>query len=582
MKRLIALFVSCFILAVSILPSSSSLPAQVPPAKAGPRAITHQYPNPAVKGGHITTVNREQLRLKNGKTFHKPVLKHERLKLPPAPTAAVNWSLNNNWSIVPILGNDEYGDCYAAAGSHWFSVSSANSLGVANADVFNAQTLITWYLKQSGGDNGLSDSDVLPNMEKGWIPAAGNTSAGTHKTLDYLIVDSTNLADLQLGMSLFGPSIWTCSLLNTWLNNEGPNATWTNAGTANPDAGHAMVLNYIGVGSTNPMLQTLTWGYGNNVTWEGIQAADSEIILCFSPEWFNAQGYAPNGMHYTVLSPYWTSFGGKILPPSPYPPPTPTPTSPVITQQPSNITITAGTAATFTIMVTGDPTPTIQWQSAPAGTTTFTNITGATSASLIVPNGVTGTQYKAIVTNSAGSVTSQAAVLTITNAPTPNTGPVVTQQPANITIATGGTATFTALATGNPTPNVQWQSAPPGTNIFSSIAGATSTSLIVSNGINGTQYQAIFTNTAGTVTTQAATLTITSVPTPASGTVTIGMNNRNLNVNYGTNTISVPAGESWTIDGANSLDLSKLSTKDQALIQKIFNDIMTQNATKKP
>jgi hypothetical protein len=95
-----------------------------------------------------------------------------------------------------------------------------------------------------------------------------------------------------------------------------------------------------------------------------------------------------------------------------------------------------------------------------------------------------------------------------------NVAPVVTQNPANQTVPVGGTATFTAAATGTPTPTVQWQ-VDTGSG-FNNLAGATSTTLNVPNvtpAMNGNKYRAVFTNVAGTATTTAATLTVTGCDT---------------------------------------------------------------------
>src|SRR5438309_6566825 len=93
---------------------------------------------------------------------------------------------------------------------------------------------------------------------------------------------------------------------------------------------------------------------------------------------------------------------------------------------------------------------------------------------------------------------------------TVNFAPSVTTNPANQSVAAGSTATFTAAANGNPTPTVQWQVSTNGGATFTNIAGATATTLSftaqVSN--NGNQYRAVFTNTVGSATTTAATLTV--------------------------------------------------------------------------
>lgn len=81
-----------------------------------------------------------------------------------------------------------------------------------------------------------------------------------------------------------------------------------------------------------------------------------------------------------------------------------------------------GATATFTASATGSPTPTAQWQSAPAGGT-FTDIQNATGTSYTTPATVAadnGRQYRVVFSNSEGTATSSAATLTVVQAPTAN------------------------------------------------------------------------------------------------------------------------------------------------------------------
>lgn len=90
--------------------------------------------------------------------------------------------------------------------------------------------------------------------------------------------------------------------------------------------------------------------------------------------------------------------------------------APQITTQPSSVTVTAPVTATFTVAASGSPTPSYQWQSALAGSSTFTAISGATAASYTTgatSTGTSGTQYRCVASNSAGSVTSTTATLTV-------------------------------------------------------------------------------------------------------------------------------------------------------------------------
>ncbi len=128
--------------------------------------------------------------------------------------------------------------------------------------------------------------------------------------------------------------------------------------------------------------------------------------------------------------------------------PTPTPT---ITMQPANQTVTAGQTATFIAAATGSPTPTVQWQVSTDRGVTFNNVSVATSTTLsfATTSSQNGYQYRAVFTNTAGTATTTAATLTV-NSPTP---PTIATQPANQTVSAGQTATFTAAATGSPTPS---------------------------------------------------------------------------------------------------------------------------------
>ena len=304
--------------------------------------------------------------------------------------------------------------------------------------------------------------------------------------------------------------------------------------------------------------------------------------------------------------------------------------APAITTQPSHVSLIVGQAATFTVVATGTPTPTYQWQKNGA------DIAGATSASYTTPAtvaGDSGSTYRCVVTNPSATVTTSSAMLTVSVAlsrtgwvatalnnnayaynaidgngssrwdtgwvqysgqwfqvdmrsnqtfnqivldatassgdyprgyqvqvsndgtnwgsalasgagaamttiflPTQNaryirivqTGtttfnywsihelnvynpaaiaPAITTQPSTITVTAGQTATFTVAATGSPAPTYQWQK---GTTNISGATSASYTTPATVMGDNGSNYQCVVTNSAGTVTSIAATLTVYS------------------------------------------------------------------------
>jgi hypothetical protein len=93
------------------------------------------------------------------------------------------------------------------------------------------------------------------------------------------------------------------------------------------------------------------------------------------------------------------------------------PSPPVITNQPQNQTVSTNGTATFTVAATGSNL-TYQWWSAPSGSSTFSPITGATLSSYTISPAIqadSGAQFQCVVTNSLGTATSNAAVLTILN-----------------------------------------------------------------------------------------------------------------------------------------------------------------------
>jgi predicted transglutaminase-like cysteine proteinase len=92
---------------------------------------------------------------------------------------------------------------------------------------------------------------------------------------------------------------------------------------------------------------------------------------------------------------------------------------PGITGQPQNVTVGVGGSATFSVSATGGGLS-YQWASAPSGSSTFTAISGATGSSYTVSGvtmGQTGTQYVCTVSNTAGSVPSNIATMTVVAVP---------------------------------------------------------------------------------------------------------------------------------------------------------------------
>ena len=93
--------------------------------------------------------------------------------------------------------------------------------------------------------------------------------------------------------------------------------------------------------------------------------------------------------------------------------------APAITTQPTSQTVKEDEPAAFTVTASGSDL-TYQWQQSTDSGITWTNIGGATSKTYTISNAAPdwdGRQYRCVVTNSVGSVTSSAATLTVQENP---------------------------------------------------------------------------------------------------------------------------------------------------------------------
>ena len=89
------------------------------------------------------------------------------------------------------------------------------------------------------------------------------------------------------------------------------------------------------------------------------------------------------------------------------------PSTPSVTTQPAGYTAYYGSPATFSVVAAG-PDLAYQWKAGAVGSGIYTNVPGATSATLTVSYAAAGADYVAHVSNTAGSVDSSPATLTIT------------------------------------------------------------------------------------------------------------------------------------------------------------------------
>lgn len=129
---------------------------------------------------------------------------------------------------------------------------------------------------------------------------------------------------------------------------------------------------------------------------------------------------------------------------------------PSITIQPQSATVTEGESVSFSLAASGSGLS-YQWQQSSDGGQSWTDISGATSDSYntgATSMAMNGTQYRCVITNAAGSVTSVAATLIVQEkpepvdpdpTPTPDPDPTPTPEPEPEGPATDGSEGWTDI-----------------------------------------------------------------------------------------------------------------------------------------
>jgi uncharacterized repeat protein (TIGR02543 family) len=187
----------------------------------------------------------------------------------------------------------------------------------------------------------------------------------------------------------------------------------------------------------------------------------------------------------------------------------------------ASVTLYALWAQTFTVTFNangGTGSMPAETDSSPTALTAnaFTNV-GDTFAGWNTAASGSGTPYANDATYAFTSSVTLYAQWTVGSAPS------ITLQPNSQAVESGSTASFTASATGNPTPTVQWSVSTNDGSSWSAISGATATTYSVTSAANnGYEYEAVFTNMHGSATTTPAQLTVVTTSSNWAGYVDTG------------------------------------------------------------
>ncbi|MFI5960052.1 hypothetical protein [Cryptosporangium sp. NPDC051539] len=338
------------------------------------------------------------------------------------------------------------------------------------------------------------------------------------------------------GNNLFLARVSATGTVDTTFNDTGISDTVTSGCTGNDPE---LAYSTIGAPSARYWLTNDCGSNGEVFRYRTSGAADAAFgtggLVRLSPSDFGFNGsvtaepatFAANGdvvvgagtISTVVSQPQYDIAGWRIV--------ASTPAS--ITTQPNSQSVAVNANPTFTVVVAGSPTPTVQWQSAAPGSDNFSDLTdgfgisNSATATLTVSGvvaGQNGTRYRARVSNGGAPIFSSPATLSIIGTPE------VVSQPANrSTSADGPSVTFTTGYIGNTPITASWEMKS-GDGDWKSLSGSWysvssgtgTTSLTVNHppkSLDGTWYRVTLVNALGRTMSLPATLEVTGdKPTP--------------------------------------------------------------------
>lgn len=231
--------------------------------------------------------------------------------------------------------------------------------------------------------------------------------------------------------------------------------------------------------------------------------------------------------------------------------------APTITTQPADTVVAPGAPVALTVAANGSAPLAYQWSK---DGTALAGATGSSYALTAAQLSDAGT-YRCGVSNLAGSVTSNPAILTVA---TTVVAPTITDQTGDLAVPQGAAANFSVTISGTPPLFYQWQ------KDGIALAGATTNAYAIAavQSSDAGAYRVEVHNVGGSVTSTAATLTVHIPPAiVVSPQDTVGVIGHS--VSFAMMTTGAPLSYQWHHNGADiaaatsaSLTLGNLQTSD--------------------
>jgi alpha-tubulin suppressor-like RCC1 family protein len=437
----------------------------------------------------------------------------------PVPT--VKWQSSadgtSGWTDVPGATSKTYAFTAVASADKYYRAVFTNTLGSANSGsglvhVITPSVFLTQPANASGkvgdwvkftakvdADPRVGASFVSEMSTNGttWTPASGygdstNYSGGYLYGWNYQVQAGDNVRKFRLTVSNASGSVTSNEASITVLTAP---AVTTQPASVGVNEGATATF---GAASSGTPVPTVQWQRSpDGTTWTDIPGATSTSYT------FTAAS-ADTGRRFRAV--FTNTYGTATTNAATLT----VNVAPLVTTQPNSTTASPGATIGFVAAASGVPAPSISWEISTDNGATWAVIPGANTGTLtrVVGAGDNGKQFRAVFTNSVSTVRSDAATLTVPSAPQ------ITAQPTSVTVTLGATATFTASASGVPTPSVQWQRSDDNGSNWANLGGANGTTLAftTTSADIGKQFRAVFTNSEGVRNSNAATLTVTAAP----------------------------------------------------------------------
>ena len=225
-------------------------------------------------------------------------------------------------------------------------------------------------------------------------------------------------------------------------------------------------------------------------------------------------------------------------------------TAPSIITPPAAQAVNEGDTVQFTVAATGTAPLSYQWRKDGAALSDGGIVSGAGNETLTLAGVGVGEagSYDVVVTNSAGSATSVAAVLVVHSA---LQAPSIATQPVSQSVGLGGTATFSVVATGTAPLAFQWRKDGSELTDGATISGAATATLTISpvTADAAGAYDVVVSNSVNpAATSNPATLSVTATVTPSGRIAYVGGS-------YAQSFDTLPSGGTFTLPYAGPLGL---------------------------